>query len=323
MSKFETVIPSRSDLDWCWYLRKQGHIGEAMERTLHDIGVMHPGGWAQWRNSTMTDTGSPVEMIFKAHGKCLSLRTEVDDPASDPRGRVAKVCNIIKTLDHRPPPAGLREVIGAAQGDAELQFGAWLGLNKSATRHSATLYAEFPGTAADLAELVSSPKVTACLNELGADAAIHMLSFDAETRQIALFCETSLDPQVIVPKLAAVAQVPAEPLLKTITQMLDAGAAVLGKFGFSFTMQADGAAPLLSLQLSSKNLFASDSVIGAIVRDYPCDHVTAYRGLADMLWPAPKGQMHHGDISLQAQGKDVPLLSISVAAPWICPLYPI
>jgi hypothetical protein len=323
MSKFETVIPSRSDLDWCWYLRKQGQIGEALERTLHDIGVMQPGGWAQWRNSTMTDTGAPVEVIFNADGKCLSLRTEVDDPASDPRGRVAKVCNVIKTLGYRPPPAGLREVIGAAQGDAELRFGAWLGLSKCATSHAATLYAEFPGTAADLAGLVSSPKVTACLNELGADATIHMLSFDAETRQIALFCETSLDPQMIVPKLAEVAQVPAEPLLTTIAQMLDAGAPALGAPGFGFTMQADGAPPLLSLQLSSKDLFASDSVIGAIVRDYPSNHVTAYRGLADMLWPAPKGQMHHGDISLQARGKDMPLLSIGVAAPWACPLYPI
>ena len=323
MSKFETIISSRSDLDWCWYLRKQGQIGEALERTLHDIGVMQPGGWAHWRNSTMTDTGSPVEMIFSAHGRCLSLRTEVDDPANDPRGRVAKVCDFIKTLGHTPPPEGLREVISAAQGDADLRFGAWLGMDKCATGHSATLYAEFPGTAADLAELVSSPKVTACLNDLGADAAIHMLSFDAETRQIALFCETTLDPKTIVPKLAEVAQVPAEPLLETIAQILDAGASALGKFGFSFTMQTDGTPPLLSLQLSSKDLFANDSVIGSIVRDYPGDHVTAYRGLADMLCPAPTGQMHHGDISLHAQGKNMSLLSIGLAAPWACPLYPI
>ncbi|WP_159086902.1 hypothetical protein [Loktanella sp. Alg231-35] len=323
MSKFETIIPSRSDLDWCWYLRKQGRIGEALERTLHDIGVMQPGGWAQWRNSTMTDTGSPVEMIFSAHGTCLSLRTEVDDPASDPHGRVAKVCDFIKTLGHTPPPAALREVIGAAQGDADLRFGAWLGLDKCDEHESATLYAEFPGTAADLTGLVSSPKVNACLRELGTDATIQMLSFNASTRQITLFCETTLDPHAVVPKLADVAGVSATPLLSTINQMREVGSPRLGKLGFSFTMQDDGTAPLLSLQLSSKDIFATDGIIGPIVRDYAGDHLAAYRGLADMLWPAPNGQMHHGDIGLQALGNDIPLLSVGVAAPWACPLSPI
>ncbi len=147
MFNLAPAILPRSDLDWCRFLRSEGRVGEALERALHDIEVMVPGGWADWQPSTMTDTGAPVEMTFAANQSALSLRTEVDNPASDPSGRVAKACNLITGLGGTPPPAALRDVISAAQGAADLQFGAWLGFRAFLPKGNLAL-AAMPGTLA-------------------------------------------------------------------------------------------------------------------------------------------------------------------------------
>lgn len=326
MSMFSTVISSRSDLDWCWYLRKHGAVGEKLERVLHDVGVLQPGGWAPWSTSTLTDTGAPIEMIFSPNNNVMSLRTEVDNPSADPEGRVARVCDNIANLGQRPPPAGLREVISAAQSDSKLRFGAWLGLSICETHQNAMLYAEFPAQAADLARLVSSTDVTNCLRDLGTGARVHMLAFDCASGETTLYFEAAQDPAAILPMLAAAAGVPVAPLQTSVDNMLALGrsnACPPPNFGFSFTMPSNGAAPRLTLQFLAKNIFASDAVMTRMVRDYPGDHQATYAALADMLLPAPEGRMHHGTISLAARSEGCPQLSIGVAAPWVCPFFPL
>ncbi len=122
------VIPSRSDLDWCWFLRRQGDAGEAFERILHNIGVMDPAGWADWKPSTLTDTGAPVSLTFTKDDNALELTTEVGDPAGDPTNRVNHVCKIMAELGANVPTAALRDVISTAQSDTKLRYGARLGL---------------------------------------------------------------------------------------------------------------------------------------------------------------------------------------------------
>lgn len=319
MFELAPAISPRSDLDWCWYLRRQGQLGEALERTLHDIGVMHPGGWADWQHSTMTDTGAPVEMQFTANQSVLSLRTEVDDPGTDPTGRVAKACTLITELGGTPPPAGLRDVISAAQGAADLKFGAWLGLHQGPKSLGMTLYAEVPSAASDLTGLLSSTHIKPTLSKLGAAVKMTMVGYCTDTGEITLFFETEDTPENVIPHLVGPAKVSAEPLLQNINEMLDAGvdgARPLRKFGFSYTMHADDRAPTLALRVSSKSLFALDDVIEQRVRNYPGDHVTAYAALADQLLPAPQGKTNHGMVGLHPRGDRYPLLSIAVAAPW-------
>lgn len=322
MFELAPAIPSRSDLDWCWYLRRQGRIGEALERALHDIGVMHPSGWADWQSSLMTDTGAPVEMQFTANQPGLSLRTEVDDPGKDPSGRVAKACAVITELGGNPPPAAIRDVISAAQGAADLRFGAWLGLHQYADRLGMTLYAEIPPAASDLTSLLSNAAIKPTLQALGDAVSLTIIGYHTDTGEITLFFETEHAPEDVIPQLVGPAKVSAEPLLRNINEMLDAGvegARPLKKLGFSYTIHKDDSAPTLALQVSSKALFGLDDVIEQRVRNYPGDHVKAYAGLADQLAPAPSGLTNHGMVGLHPRGDRYPLLSIGVAAPWFCP----
>lgn len=293
-----------------------------LERALHDIGVMQPGGWADWQPSTMTDTGAPVEMQFTADETGLSLRTEVDDPGNDPSSRVAKACMMITRLGGTPPPAALRDVISAAQSAADLQFGAWLGLHQSSQNLGIALYAEIPSAASDLTSLLSNAHIKPTLRTLGDTVGLTMVRYCTDSGEITLFFETDAAPETLIPKLVEPSHVSAAPLLLNINEMLDAGAdgaRPLKKLGFSYTLHDDDRAPTLALQVSAKALFASDAVIEQRVRHYPGDHVTAYAALADQLLPAPKGKTNHGLIHLHPRGDRYPMLSIGVAAPWICP----
>lgn len=322
MFEFAPAIPSRSDLDWCWYLRREGQIGEALERVLHDIGVIHPGGWANWYPSTMTDTGAPVEMHFTADQTALCVRTEVEDPSKNPSSRLAKACDLITRLGGAPPHAALLDVICTAQGAADLRFGAWLGLHQCADKLGTTLYAELPGAAADLIELLPTPQIISTLAPFNETVSMTMLGYTSATDEVTLYFETMLAPKDIIPTLANVAKVSAEPLLREISGMLDVGVSGdgrIGKFSFSFTLHKDGP-PTLTLLVSTKVLFGSDKYIAQLVRAFPGDHVAAYAGLEDQLSPAPNGKIHHGNIGMQARGERCPLFSINVAAPWICHL---
>jgi hypothetical protein len=317
------VIQPRSDLDWCWYLRRQGGLGEALERVLHDIGVMHPGGWADWGPSRMTDTGSPVEMLFTGHETSLCLRTEVEDPSTDPVGRVERVCSLIEQLGGTPPPDGLRSIISAAQSSGPLQFGAWLGLRQCDMTLATTLYAEIPQGTADLADLLATGQVAPTLTALSGKIAPTMFSYDATSGEITLFFDANCAPTDIVPTLAKPANVSPDPLLGDIQVMIDAGksfAEPTCDLSFSYTLHSAQQEPTLTLFVLAKGLFHNDSVIEAMVRDYPGNHMEAYAGLADQLFKAPEGQTHHGKIGLRAIGNDCPTLSLGVAAPWHCPV---
>lgn len=322
MFNLSPAIPSRSDLDWCWFLRKEGRIGEALERVLHDIGVMQPGGWSFWAPSPLTDTGAPVEMMFTANQSDLSLRTEIDDPANDPKTRVGRACALITELGGSPPPPVLRDVIGAVQSTAKLRFGAWLGLRHDNHGLATTLYAEVPAPATDLSGLPSFGQVLPTVQGLGDSTTVTMIGYDTSSGKVTVFCETHLSPAVAIPELVQPAGVSAEPLLQDIEQMIQAGAMPTytpAKLGFSYTLNGADAAPTLTLEVSAKALFGTDAVIEQKVKDYPGDHSDAYSALMDQHVLAPKGKTHHGKISLSARKDAYPILSIGVAAPWICP----
>lgn len=326
MSKFSNVISSRSDLDWCWYLRRNGAVGERMERVLHDVGVLQPGGWARWANSTLTDTGAPAQVIVSPHCDAMSLQTEVADPASDRKTRVARVCKIIADLGHRPPPNAIREVISAGQSDHPLRYGAWLGLRMSKMSQAAILIAEMPAQAIDLTGLVASDAVAACLRAFGKAVDVQKLSYDSATGETTIYCQTTQDHNGLIAELAKVAGMPAAPLQLSVENMFAAGRPDLDRrapWGFSLSMPKGDSAPKLALQFTAKDIFASDVKVSKMVRGHPGDHHAAYTALNEILLPAPAGQMHHGTIGLIACHSGSPALSIAVAAPWACPLYPL
>ncbi len=316
------AIPPRRDLDWCWYLRRIGRTGEALERVLHDIGVMQPGGWADWQPSQMTDTGAPVEMMFSTGQLALSLRTEVDNPGTDPGTRMDKVCNLIKSLGGTPPPLALRDVISAAQGSGDLCFGAWLGLHRCERDLRTSLFAEIPQTAADIAPLLASQKATAVLHDLGDATRITMVEYTAATGDTAIHGQSATALDVVVPQLAQVAGVSADALLREIGMMRCNDRELVDApqtWGFSLTERATGL-PALTLYLSAKAMFDTDAEITQRVKTYPGNHIMAYTALTDQLPPAPHGKTHHGQIGLLAGADHRPLLSIGVAAPTISPL---
>ncbi|WP_019955884.1 hypothetical protein [Yoonia vestfoldensis] len=114
MVSFSPAIPSRSDIGWCSFLRRLGGSGDAVERVLHDIGVMDHSGWADWRPSAMTRTGAPTEVIFTADSPALRITTEVDDPAKPPQDRMDKACRIMTDLGDTLPDSTLRDILAAA-----------------------------------------------------------------------------------------------------------------------------------------------------------------------------------------------------------------
>ncbi|MCK0097062.1 hypothetical protein MWU60_15905 [Yoonia sp. F2084L] len=322
MFELAPAQPSRGDLDWCWYLRRLGKGGETLERALHDIGVLQPGGWAYWQDSKMTDTGAPVEMMFIANQSSLSLRTEVEDPAKDPAGRVAKACDLMMQFGGTPPPAALRDVISAVQGAGPLRFGAWLGLHSGPDGLATTLYAEVPAEAADLRGLMLSDLIAPVFDDLGSGTRITMLGYHSQTGEVTLYCETDHDFADAIPKLVAPAEVPAEPLVFEIGLMLDAGVADARQkttLQFNYALHDGNVPPTLTLLLSSKAIFEHDTVIADRVKNFPGDHVAAYTALTDQLLPASPGKAHHGDVGFLARKTRGPLVSIGVAAPWACP----
>ena len=320
MFSFTPAIPGRSDLDWCWYLRRLGESGETLERVLHDIGVMDPGGWAAWGRSRLTATGAPVEMLFCSGQTDLQLTTEVADPLSDPTGRVAEVCQIMRSLGGQMPPPALRDVISAAQGSGPLRYGAWLGLRQGATGLHSTLLAELPSDATDLSALVCSGDDFPPITSLGGRARATMVGFDGTTGQITVHFTMPSATRLCLPDLAGPAKVCPEVLSMTIDSITDRpGSAALPvtTLGFSYTT-GQNAPPILTLFLPTREAFGSDAETARRIKRFDGKRLNGYGALIDHLPPGPADQPHHGRIGLTARINAAPQLSIGVAAPWSC-----
>lgn len=315
-------IPSRNDFDWCWYLRRQGQAGDALERILHDIGVMHPSGWADWQPSTLTDTGSPVAMTFTKDQPGLDLTTEVGDPGNDVTNRVSQVCKIMSDLGAHIPPDGLRNVISAAQGVATLRYGARLGLRKTESGLETMLYAELPAAAADLSRLMSPTAFAPVLDALGTRVQTTMLGFNGTTKQITMYWIADQVDQTILPMLTKPAVVSPDALslaIETITDTQPKLALPTRKLGFSYTTTSVQTPPQLALYFSARHMFGNDAEVERRVRACGGDGMGAYTNLMDIQSTTPPGQMHHGLVGMTARRGTHPLISISVAAPWHCP----
>ncbi|MEO1639433.1 MAG: hypothetical protein AAFU41_09335 [Pseudomonadota bacterium] len=319
MFELTAPIPSRSDLDWCWYLRRHGKTGEALERVLHDIGVLQPGGWANWQPSSITDTGAPVEMQFTEDQSALWLWTEVDDPASDPITRLSKALQVITAIGATPPSLALRDVIAAAQSDGPLSFGARLGLKQTATSLGVTLFAEVTDTAADLTTLLATGVMPPAQD---AATRMTMLGYCLGTQTVTLYYDTEAALKTVLAQLTAIAGVPVEPLHAQIDHMMAAAHpdGTLGKLRYALRYTPGHKRPELTVFLSAKSAFLNDAAITREVRNFPGAHMPGYEALIDMHVPAPRGQSLHGDVGFQAQVDGRPRLSIAVAAPWHCPI---
>lgn len=322
MFELAPAYPSRSDLDWCWYLRKQGAMGEAVERILHDVGVMNPSGWADWQPSTLTNTGAPVAMNFTQDQGALELTMDVTDPAGDPTHRVNDVCKIIKRLGGRGPSDALRDVISAGQGGAALRYGARLGIRKSKTDLQAMLYAELPATAADLSGLMTSVDFNPVLEEMGDAVRTTMLGYNATTGQVTLYWVVDGTDRSVLSKLAAPACVDANGLSTTIDRIAEGTPGTLlpcGKMGFSYATTGAGKTPELALYFSAQELFGDDAAAQKRIRACGEERFTGYGHLMEILSPAPAGQTHHSLITMTGRKNANPTLSVSVAAAYHCP----
>ncbi|WP_106746078.1 hypothetical protein [Yoonia maritima] len=319
MFNLAPVIPSRSDLDWCWYLRRHGYAGDALERVLHDIGVMEPNGWAHWHPSTLTDTGAPVAVEFSADDKALALTTEVDNPAVAPATRLAKAYKIIADLGGTGPSIQLREVISAAQGLSALEYGARLRLRHDGKKLGITLLAEIPASASDLSPLMSETPFSLILQDYDPSARATMLAYDTLTQQVTIHCEADNVQRTILPALCMPAQVSPDVLSMSIDGMISCPPQIAfptRTLGFSYTMGSAGTLPILSLSFSSKELFKDDTTIEKRVRTCGGNKLPSYKALLEHLPTAAVGKTHHGNFQMKARQNAAPVLSISVAAPW-------
>ncbi len=320
MFNFAPAIPARSDVDWCWYLRRQGKSGEALERILHDIGVMDPGGWAAWGRSGLTTTGSPVEMLFTAGQTDLQMVTEVANPQSDASNRVAAVSKIMHGRGGKPLPAGLRDVISAAQTAGGLTYGARLGLRHGKSGLQCQLLAELPAAATDLSGLIYDAAIAPTIDKLGSDARACMVSYDSASGDVALhFKLKDAEPQHLG-LLAEPAQVSPDILAMAMDGLAETAANELPakQVEFSYRMRGNDQPPVLALSMCSAAVFGSDANIAKGIKAIGGYQLTGYTSLVDNLPPASVSGTHHGKIGMTARQGAAPLLSIGVAAPWAC-----
>ena len=323
MFAFSPAIPSRSDLDWCWYLRRQGKAGEVLERVLHDIGVMHPGGWADWGPSSLTETGAPVMLTFRKDTPGLEMTTEVADPDSDPTNQVNEVCKIMQDLGATPPCAALRDVISAAQGDVQLRYGARLGLRHDGKTLQVILYTELPAAACDLLGLMTPAPLKSTMEEIGDRAKTTMLAYNTQTKEVTIYWVVDGADRTILPVLAAPAAVSHDTLSRAIDEVESAPSGPelpTRKLGFSYTAKGAEAPPELTLYFSAKHMFGTDEEVERRVRACGGDKISAYTNLMDIHDDATGTQTRHALVSMTANPDADPTLAISVAAPWHCPL---
>lgn len=319
MFSFAPAIPPRGDIDWCWFLRRQGREGDALERILHDIGVMNPSGWADWAPSKLTATGAPVEMQLSENVAGLSLLTEVADPATDPASRVTRVCQIMTELGGTAPHSPLRDVLSAAQGAGALRFGAWLGLRQVGQHLHTRLLAELPADATDLSGLLWSSEIGQAIEACGPRTRATKLAHDGTTGLSTIYFRAE---QPDLTPLAALAQVSDTALTMALARLADLPGGTplpLRRIGFSFAMQAGGKPPVLTLHVAAAKLCATDDWMAARLTACCATPMPGYANLLDALPVAPQGQTHHRTISLTARPSAAPSFSVGVAAPWSCP----
>lgn len=318
MYEFAAPIPSRSDLDFCWFLRSQGRAGEALERALHDIGVMQPGGWANWAPSPLTGTGAPVEMIFTEGQSGLAVRTDVDDPAKNPHDRLQAALAAVGRVGAHPLRPGLQDVISAAQSSGGLQFGARLGLQYAAAGLSLTVYVEVPPGAFDLTGLLMAHQQTMPKPPA---AELVMLGYTGETGVVTRHFAAQTEPEAVLQDLAAQADVPLAPLVAAIAALREKQTIGTDLHAASFVLKdTPGAtAPELTVILPTLPGATDDARIRRALHSAWGRPVPGYETLMDVQHPAPKGQILQGRLGLTAKRNGAPQLSVFVAAPWHTP----
>ena len=319
MFNFAPAFPARSDVDWCWYLRRQGKPGEMLERKLHDIGVLDPGGWAVWGPSPLTSTGSPVEITFRAGQSRLQLVTEIANPSGAKDDRVNEVCRQIAGLGGIQPSAALREVIGVAQSNAQLGYGARLGLRYGKAKIHGQLFAELPADARDLSALITGTSFATILDSVGDLAQPAMFSHDGESGAQTMHFVLKNPTQECLGHLAKPAKVAPEILTIALTGLFGLGT---GKelpalpLHFSYRSRGNGKPPMISLGYSARTLFKSDAAVTRRVKSVGGFETAGYCALVDNLPPAAVSTTHHGLLGVTATTGAAPVPWVNVAAPW-------
>lgn len=319
MQNYFSTIPHRSDLEWCGYLRRQGPEGEAMERVLHDIGVMVPGGWADWAPSRLTAVGAPIEMQFTQHASGLRLRTEVADPASDPVNRVSQVCRTMTRLGDTAPDFVMRDVLGAAQSSGTLNYGAWCDLHQTGKHLRSQLCAELPADAQDLIQIICPPRVHALLHPDLTGIRATMVCIDGATGTREMHFIARNTDAMILERLASAACV-SHPMLVSAVRRLTGHRGADGqqfkRLGFSLLIGNQQDPPVLKLHFAAAKLFKTDRAAAAYLTSKNTAPIRGYQHLIDVLPATARGRIHHGLVHLIAQKDYAPWYSASVAAPW-------
>ncbi len=324
MFGFSPAIPSRRDFEWCPFLRKLGRSGEAVERVLHDIGVMDHSGWADWAPSTLTATGAPTEVVFTADSPGLCITTEVDDPARPPQDRLDKACRIMADLGGTPPGPALRDVLAAAQSAGRMSFGALLQIAQDGNARQTRLLVELPAAADDLG-LLMIPEVTRALKGIGPSAVrLAMVTYDGQTGALTMHGTIRGAHRGHLPLLADIAQVSPDNLAQAIDGLAAAapcGGLPVRNLCFGMTAGVKGQPPTLTLSMMARELLGDcDATITERINACGGARLRGYATLLDHLAPgAVPGVTIHGRIGLTARQNAMPVLSVNVAAPWSDP----
>ncbi|MDO6591283.1 hypothetical protein DS901_00545 [Loktanella sp. D2R18] len=280
--------PARSDLEWCWFLRGFGKAGDAIERALYKIGVMDHTGWARWQHSALTETGAPVAVQFSTHDQALSVITEVENPAQDPKMRLSTACKMITALGGEAPETPFREVISAAQGSSPLTFGARLGLRHDNNALHLTLYVELPEGASDMSGLLSHSLIGA---DHAANQNVTMLAYDVQTKHVTLFS---------IPDTETLTQLPAVCARKQPV-------ATRRKLGTEDT----------AYKVTQNDISSADTEILAQLTSLKQRVHQRHACLIDHLQTTVPNATFRGDIWISEQADGETALSIDIAAPWI------
>jgi hypothetical protein len=227
-------------------------------------------------------------------------------------------------LGGTPPGPALRDVLAVAQGAGPTTYGARLQISQDGAARRTRLLVELPAAADDLGVLMI-PEVSRALKKIGRNTVrLSMLTYDGASGGLTLHGMIKGAHHGHLPLLADIAQVSPDYLALAIDGLAatpPGGAFPVQNLCFGMAAGGEGQPPSLMLSMVAADMLGGcDATITRRVNACGGVRLHGYAALLDHLHPSvQRGVTHHGRIGLTARRDAMPLLSVSVAAPWTHP----
>lgn len=215
-----------------------------------------------WSRSTLSMPGFPIELAFTTADKALRYCVEIDDPASDPRQRLATAAVVLSRMSTVAPEPDVLDRLSNLQADRELKFGAWIGGRHAGDVDRYKLYAEVPIGAAGAAEDWSS-ELSGIGHGVTRQVRIEMIGYDPAARRIEFYWRGQNQSPLSI--RMAMRQLHLESRADELFGVLQrayrfplAGRLPSSDCGFSESLSQDGTSAIFSIYFFARSMFGGD-----------------------------------------------------------------